>query len=157
MSHRSHAEGTWRTKPFLEKLDVDAERPGNERACHVDPAQYPMELQVTLPEAVRKLHRAEKESIRSGDSVRQEPLKGRVMLPRRMAHVHEKRLVMHEYVRENRANQREKQIFLSLRRRRCDRNNRPPKSSGEYTKLSIAPRREIFCRVVSNLCNCFDC
>ena len=105
-------ERTRRPHPLLKILDVEAERSRRKGPGDINSASDAVQLGVTLPQPVGKLHRAEQQSARTGNSMRQQiPLKRLVMLPYRIRTVDEKTLVVTKYVGHHQSYEGEQKIF----------------------------------------------
>src|SRR5271157_6540162 len=97
---------------LLEVLDVKAEWRGHEYTCDINSADYTMELPKTMAKSVGKLHRAQQQSARTGDSMwQQPPLKGFVVLPHGILRMHEKTLIVRDNVGQHQAYGSKQQIF----------------------------------------------
>jgi Phage integrase family len=88
--HRcSNTERSGSAPALLEKLDVEAEWRGHKYTRDIDSADYPMEPPEPIANSVGELHRAQQQSARAGDSMRQQPpLEGFIVLPYRILRVH---------------------------------------------------------------------
>jgi hypothetical protein len=87
---------------LLEVLDVKAEWRGHEHTRDIDSTDYTMEPPKAIAKSIGKLHRAEQQSARAGDSMGQQPpLKGFVVLPQWILRMHEKTLIVIQDIGEH--------------------------------------------------------
>src|SRR5580704_968814 len=100
------------SRALLKILDVKAEWRCYEYPCDIDSADCTVELPETIAKPVGELHRAQQQSARTGDPMRQEPpLKRLVVLPHRILRMHQKTLIVRDHVREHEPDGGKQQVF----------------------------------------------
>jgi len=99
------------TGALLKILDVKAEWRRYEYTCDIESADYTEELPETIAKPVGELHRAQQQSARTGDPMRQQPpLKRLIVLPHWILRMHQKTLIVGDYVGEHQADRGKQQV-----------------------------------------------